>query len=843
MALNPVAAGVTAYSSFSGLADGDGFNIASGGVLDVDASTVDINPIWFNNALRELRLSNSSSTAPNILNMSGNLNGAGGTLRLATGSITLSSPYTVPVDGNSERPSHIGFLKNGTDIYTEVESFTNMHADERGLHFKYNSSTGAITFGDGTNGKAPTGDIEISNQYIETSSTIDIGRLVGSGWLVINGGSFDGGQVIDLDDDSYWAQVNSNSNYSEATTKHRRQHFCFVLTGSNSRSITLGEDTEGDYFIWSKEATANIESVKNQNVAINGTIEARHITQPSSSTHFAPTNLYNNGGTTGHIVNLGGNATALELEGGGSGEFDFSYSTGYKRTENSFYYGAWARNELTNKIKTATRIGSEAWPSQAEHFLRFEAGNIEVGSDDADITLPSDADFDDFLYFSGTSRGKLNRVINNGSSASGTRDYNVFSSNWQISNVKMLSDTSHGNQEADNTEYHFCSMIGQTPKFGRGMNHSEIITNADGDEGSVWMLPYTPTTGNVTFNGGYYYEPNAVTENRSGIISGVGIATAVNINGDTTGNFTVEYKIWQVTESEPASYTSFTLANVQASQSGFTTSTRWYWKTRITKNSSSLQSGRITGIEIQCPFDSSFVWQEPEIYTITAPDVISGSAVQLCNTEDDTILDYQKLTSAGYTVDLFSGAEVGDTLRLRVSYQSGGTHKEPIEVLGVLTASGLQFVVSQEDWTVPNTWGTDGSTVTKFVADGTNIDVDIVGASTGTKTELGAWWANYITTEYGIENFWNAYTLEAANSIRQNTSYVDVVIENTQAGSFRFTDNDVRYYREDNSLPYDDTGSAIFMDYSGTPLVVEAETTFSESDRSKLFSIRVPRQP
>jgi hypothetical protein len=115
----------------------------------------------------------------------------------------------------------------------------------------------------------------------------------------------------------------------------------------------------------------------------------------------------------------------------------------------------------------------------------------------------------------------------------------------------------------------------------------------------------------------------------------------------------------------------------------------------------------------------------------------------------------------------------------------------------------------------------DGSAETDWVADGTNIDIDIVGSGSSTKKAMISWWAYYITTADGIANFWGAYVVESSNSIQQDVSVLDVVVEKTSVGNFSFTDNDVRYYRSDFTSPYDTTGNSIFMDYSGVPLLVE----------------------
>lgn len=164
-------------------------------------------------------------------------------------------------------------------------------------------------------------------------------------------------------------------------------------------------------------------------------------------------------------------------------------------------------------------------------------------------------------------------------------------------------------------------------------------------------------------------------------------------------------------------------------------------------------------------------------------------------------------------------AKSGDTLRARVMKQSTTTYYKPVEVSTVASSSGFTFLVSQESWGDVEDWGWDSSAITKYIEDGTNIDIDITGSGTGEKTELVSWWASILATSSGMWNFWGAYVVESSASIRQEVSVVDVVLEKTSVGNFEFTDNDVRYYRSDFSSPYDTSGNSIFMDYSGVPLI------------------------
>ncbi|MBL4940488.1 MAG: hypothetical protein JKY81_02350 [Colwellia sp.] len=201
----------------------------------------------------------------------------------------------------------------------------------------------------------------------------------------------------------------------------------------------------------------------------------------------------------------------------------------------------------------------------------------------------------------------------------------------------------------------------------------------------------------------------------------------------------------------------------------------------------------------------------------------ANSRIQVYNVTTATEIE-NSIEASDWSLSYTEGVEFtqGDSVRIRCMFQTGTDYEEPFETTVIAGASGFTALINQEDWTDVEGWAIDGSTLTgKFAADGTNIDIDITGTGTGTKKEVVAWWGYYLTTADGIENFWDAYTVEAANSIRQNVNIIDVVLEKTSAGNFQFTDNDVRYYRSDLSSPYDTTGNSIFMDYSGVPLIVE----------------------
>ena len=754
-------------SSDSNLSDitysaGDSLDIGGSATLTIDESSLDLSLIYCQSTLRRLKFSNSSTTDIIILNMTGDISANTGTLEMDTGFIPLSSPFVVPVDSAGNRPSCIGFFVNSGERYIQCESLSDMFADERGLHFLYDSSTGVITVGDDINGKIPTGDIQISNFYAELNNNdlgLSAGSLIGSGATVFNTPKFSADHLVNVDTGTYWAICNNNGNYAPTNLKKNKTgNFSFILTGSNNRKITLGETTSTDHIVYSIEAIPSSERVLNAYRPLNGIIEARYLTQPASKQGYAYTSLFNNGGTA-TVIDLGGNKNVFELEGGVGGQTYIKYSTGYRRTDGGFYVGISVRNsDAEGSITGFERIGSEAWPDQAQHFILATSGKINVGSVDQDIIFPADADFYEILNLAADSEGSINRVINNGTSARSTRDYNTYAQRgWTLSNFKMLNDSNHGNQTQSNTDYHFVSMIGNTPKFGEGATNSEIITNSTGDQGSVWMHPSTVISGSVTFNASkLYYAPNTVVEQQSDIISGVGIATAINVVGSTTGNFTIEYKIWKITETEPSTYTSFTLGNVQTSQSTYTDTTKWFLKYRITKNASALSSGYLNGIEIQCPFDPAFIWTTPvAALPITIPNIIDGTRVVVINYTRSTLfediiiapalIDNIIVTGgAGYSTEVrVGGSEVtqsGDVILIKANWQSGTQAKLPLRIFAVMTESGISLIDSL----------VDSSNGGELTANLTDVEVDIDDDNNIFDCRRGiAWWRWVNTTAQG----------------------------------------------------------------------------------------------
>lgn len=203
-------------------------------------------------------------------------------------------------------------------------------------------------------------------------------------------------------------------------------------------------------------------------------------------------------------------------------------------------------------------------------------------------------------------------------------------------------------------------------------------------------------------------------------------------------------------------------------------------------------------------------------YTLT--NIEAGSTVQLYNMETarlgeivNTVVSGtpgEKVTHTGTYAN--SSAEPGDEIRIRVTCQSGTEALLPYEAFGVAQASGISFKVNQQDDTIYNGNGIDGSgtAITEdFQPDYTNLQIDSTETDgVVTVQEVYAYYAYLITTTQGIDKFFGAITPIDGMNYRINTSVVNLKLQNT-------TQHDTilkggRIYRDDNTSVIDtDSGT------------------------------------
>ena len=247
--------------------------------------------------------------------------------------------------------------------------------------------------------------------------------------------------------------------------------------------------------------------------------------------------------------------------------------------------------------------------------------------------------------------------------------------------------------------------------------------------------------------------------------------------------------------------------------------------------------------------DASGTYIPPNVLTIAAPNLLSGSNIHLFNVTTNALIETRLLVSSGYVYSTVSGVGIspGDVLQLRVAHVVTVVGKMPLTLNGICGSSGFTWGDAQVDNVVYNTWAVNGFAQTQYSADGVNIDIDITFGGSFTKVSIAAWWTAYMMTTDGISNFWGAFTLENVNSIRQEVAVIDVSLQNTTPGTVaNFIDNNVRYYRSDFSNPFDTTPGygSIFMDYDGTPFVVSTGgSALTTAEHNQLMTLDTSKLP
>lgn len=194
----------------------------------------------------------------------------------------------------------------------------------------------------------------------------------------------------------------------------------------------------------------------------------------------------------------------------------------------------------------------------------------------------------------------------------------------------------------------------------------------------------------------------------------------------------------------------------------------------------------------------------------TVASIVAGSRLQVYNVTTATEI-YNDIPGTSYTINYDEGAEFtsGDTVRVRLTCQSGITACDWFEVNTVANASGWSVLAAQLTLPAYTTIGIDGSTVGEYTLDGANVQVDANDLDgTTTKQRLVAWYYYAGTTEEGIRSFFKGIMLEDEGNARIETSVIDLLVDNVSNVQLQFTDNNFRLYRDDDAswVLYPSTG-------------------------------------
>lgn len=184
--------------------------------------------------------------------------------------------------------------------------------------------------------------------------------------------------------------------------------------------------------------------------------------------------------------------------------------------------------------------------------------------------------------------------------------------------------------------------------------------------------------------------------------------------------------------------------------------------------------------------------------TISAPNLLSGTRVRIYDEDNSVEMFNGVLSSAGFNQSFVY--EYDTTVTLTATYTNGVTAKLGISATGIFTATGVSFLITQEDDLVYNSYGINGSLVTGFNADYNQDDVNLTVTGNFTVANLYAWWIYTLTTQQGIQEFFGGITALDSANIRINSNILNLFLDNSTA-LFIYQTDSIRLFRADNAYP------------------------------------------
>lgn len=221
---------------------------------------------------------------------------------------------------------------------------------------------------------------------------------------------------------------------------------------------------------------------------------------------------------------------------------------------------------------------------------------------------------------------------------------------------------------------------------------------------------------------------------------------------------------------------------------------------------------------------------------IVAPALIAGSRVQIYNITDGVEMYNTEIPSVGFSATLpFAGTKV---LRLRADHAT----KLPLETAGVLSASGLTFLDVQDEDTVYIANAIDGSTITEFIPDGGNIQVDINDLDGVTDIQrVYAWLQWFMTTAEGIRSpFFGAISaVDKFNYVIDQTK-ANIRLDNVSAIPLRLIGGYL--YRKDGGTVIAANSNSIHIDPGKAYIAESGVSGLTAGETAKLDMISTTAQ-
>lgn len=208
--------------------------------------------------------------------------------------------------------------------------------------------------------------------------------------------------------------------------------------------------------------------------------------------------------------------------------------------------------------------------------------------------------------------------------------------------------------------------------------------------------------------------------------------------------------------------------------------------------------------------------------------LVAGSNVRIYNQTTATEIHNAIIAGTSYSADYIEGSDytAGDVVSVRVAWMSGASAKVPVEYLTVATVNGWSVLANQQDDAVYNYNAIDGDTVTEFIPDYPNVQVDISDPDGVTTVQRAyAWYISGQMTADGLRYYHGSLTAEDSVNYRINTSVIDLKAQNLNPDPVYVIGG--RLYRDDGQNYAVAGGGGVIAEYGraytvqtvGTPIV------------------------
>lgn len=211
---------------------------------------------------------------------------------------------------------------------------------------------------------------------------------------------------------------------------------------------------------------------------------------------------------------------------------------------------------------------------------------------------------------------------------------------------------------------------------------------------------------------------------------------------------------------------------------------------------------------------ATVVIDQPYTSQANITNLEAGSRVYIYNVTTATEIYNGVVAGTSYSQGYNDGTDYtdGDVVEVRIAWSSGALAKLPVSYSTVASATGWAVLAQQTDDDVYNTNAIDGDTVTEFVADYPNVQIDIDDPDGVTTVQRGyAWYISGQMTGDGIRYYHGAMTAEDAYNYRINVDVADMRIQNIDTDPVQVLGG--RLYRSDGTRVTESGSGPIEMEY------------------------------